>query len=130
MTRYFRFALLLSLLAGAMILSVGCGDDDNGTNSSNHAPAILSIAAEPDTFIVYNYTTITVTAEDDDNDPLSYTWDPRASWMLPLASSANILELSNCCEISQLTGGYVVVTVSDGQGGQAVDSIQIWIRPA
>ena len=128
--QYFRFCFLIGLLAAGLTLFAGCGDDDNGTNSTNHAPEILTITAEPDTFAANDYTTITVTAEDDDNDQLAYTWDPRASWMLPLTSSVNVLELTNCCAVTEIQTGYVVATVSDGQGGSAVDSIQVWVRPA
>lgn len=127
--RCLDLTIMLLFASLAAFMAFGCGDDDTGTDPNNHAPNILSITAEPDTFHAGDSTVITVTAEDPDGDGLHYAWDTHETWMIALPGSGNPLVLSNCCPITELRSGYVVAIVTDGRGGGARDSIQIWILP-
>lgn len=131
MYRLTLFKKLPALLLLAGLLWLSCGDDDdNVTNPANEPPVIDSMTASPDTFTEGGATTIAVFASDPEMDQLSYQWDTRESWLVPIISSANITQLSNCCNISQILDDYVIATVSDGNGGTAVDSIKVWVLPA
>jgi len=110
---------------------VGCGDDDKTVNPNNRPPVILSITADPDTFYMYGSTTITVEAEDPDDDPLTYSWDCSLcpSPIKYASASGNTAVLTNCCEISQITEVWAFAIVDDGQGGEARDSVYVVVRP-
>jgi len=120
-------ALILIALA---IVGFSCGDDDdNGVNQDNNPPTINSMSAQPDTFISYSVTTITVAAEDIDGDILSYEWTSSEDWLNPISPMGSIVEYTNCCAVSEIQSGWAIAAVSDGNGGQAVDSIQVWVTP-
>lgn len=118
------FLIVLSLL-----MYYSCGDDEKPVTPGNHAPVINSIEAEPDTFAANSTALIIVLADDDDGDELTYKWETPAQWLLPTPSGGNILEITNCCEITAVDSTYVRSIVEDGRGGVARDSIMIWILP-
>ena len=107
---------------------VGCSKDKS-TNSGNHPPTILSIVADPDTFVANYSTQITVMAQDPDGDQLHYNWEANAAWLLPLPGGGNKLMLTNCCEITEMKTTMVVAIVDDSRGGSIRDSIRIWVIP-
>ena len=123
----------LTTLAIIILAVVGfsCGDDDNdnGVNSDNNPPTISAISAQPDTFVSYSVTTVTVVAEDVDGDVLTYAWTSSESWLTPLPSLVSTVEYTNCCAVTEIQTAWAIATVSDGNGGQAVDSIQLWVTP-
>jgi len=125
-----RFKIIPWLLVLGLATMICCGDDDdNGTGSDNNPPTITLITANPDTFVADHMTTITVTADDPDNDPLQYTWDIDEGGYLVISATANMLEMTNCCVVSQTDSTMVHAIVSDGNGGQARDSIRVWVVP-
>ncbi len=124
-----RSKILFSLIL-AMALWLGCGDNDKkAVNPGNHPPVIDSVIADPDTFVSNSLTTITVTAHDPDDDALSYTWDTRGSWILPVTGAGNILQVTNCCPITEVTSGYVIAIVTDANSTSSRDSVCIWVTP-
>jgi hypothetical protein len=128
MHRFASSSTSVLLLLLSVVILFGCSDDDVA-DPENQPPAILSLVAEPDTFVADHIAVITVTAEDDDGDKLQYSWDMHGSWLLPLPSEGNVAEVTNCCEIDEMRTGMVVSRVSDGRGGEARDSVQIWVLP-
>ncbi len=120
------------LIPLAALACLSCGDDDKGTDSKNQPPVIISMVADSDTIIQYQKTSITVTAEDPDDDPLDYTWTATWPLDLPLSpSSPHVREVTTCgCQLSEPTAGTVGVTVEDGRGGEIRSSLQIWVVPA
>jgi len=112
-----------------VIISLGCGSDDKVTNSQNHRPVILALWADPDTFYEDHSTIITVIAEDPDSDALNYNWETRGPGLLALPGKANTLELTNCCPVVGPITAVVLSIVDDGRGGEARDSIRVWILP-
>lgn len=118
------FLVILSLL-----LYYSCGDDEKPVTPGNHAPVINSLEAEPDTFTANHTALIFVSAEDEDDDNLTYKWDTPAQWILPTPSGGEVLEITNCCEITAFDSTYIRSIVEDGRGGVARDSIMIWVLP-
>jgi len=128
--RLIRLSVLAAIIALLALAACSDDDDDKAVNSGNHAPEILSVTAEPDTFVAYTeQTTVTATAQDADGDPLTYSWQMRGSALQAINSWDNHVELTNCCPVTATTSAWVVSLVSDGQGGNATDSVQVWILP-
>ncbi len=117
------------------ILSVafcGCGDDDNGNpiaDPNNRPPVIESIVAVPDTFVAYTSTTLVATVSDPDGHSLQYNWQPRDNSLAPSGGGGASIQITNCCPITEEVSAFVVLTVTDGHGGQAVDSVQVTVIP-
>jgi len=131
MTNRHALARLATLIIVSAALCVACDVDLLlFTGAANQPPVISAIDAEPDTFYAEHVTRITVTASDPDGDNLTYEWDPNASWLLPMSSAGNSIDLTNCCHIDAMQTTFVHSIVSDGRGGQDRDSIQIWVLPA
>jgi hypothetical protein len=127
-SKHSRFVIMSLLLAASVWLC--CSDDnDNGVDPGNHHPVINAIEANPDTFLAGTSVIVTVQAEDPDGDPLDYGWSTPASWLVANFSSGNLVELSNCCAVAAIDSTYVRAIVSDDHGGEARDSIQIWVLP-
>jgi hypothetical protein len=49
--------------------------------------------------------------------------------LMEVFQAGNSYEVTNCCPITQLSMAYITSTVSDGRGGVAIDSVQIWVTP-
>ncbi|MFH1686317.1 MAG: hypothetical protein ABIE70_02195 [bacterium] len=121
-------ALLAALLA--LVIAACGGDDDTPFDSTNNPPVIDSMTATPDTFQADLQTTvIKAFAHDPDGDQLAYQWEDPGSPIQILDRAHNPTEASNCCHIDDVASVYCVVEVSDGRGGEAIDSVQIWVRP-
>ncbi len=87
--------------------------------STNTPPSILSLTANPDSVEENGTSELTCNASDPDNDNLRYTWD---------ASSGSISGSGNNVTWSapNSVGTYAVsCNVSDGNGGQDIQSINI-----
>jgi hypothetical protein len=108
---------------------LGCDKGKKVTNPRNQPPVISSITADPDSFIMGNSTTITVNASDPDSDALNYRWEAHGQELLPIPSGSNTLMLTNCCPIFEITSAVVLSVIDDGNGGEARDSIRVWILP-
>jgi hypothetical protein len=109
----------------------GCHKDDNPVSppdTLNHPPIIASLAADPDTFVMESSTLITATASDPDSDALSYSWELHGE-LQAIAADTNTVRVMNCCPILELTPATVLSIVNDGRGGEARDSITIWMLP-
>ena len=48
----------------------------------------------------------------------------------PTGVAGNTIEVTNCCAVTEVVSDIVVAIVSDGNGGEVRDSIDIWIAPA
>ncbi|MCK4856493.1 MAG: hypothetical protein KAT58_00830 [candidate division Zixibacteria bacterium] len=120
---------IVVLFTLAAVISFSCSQDDNGTNSQNHPPVITSLTADPDTFYAEQFTTITVIASDPDGDDLNYNWEAHGSGFMSIPSEPSTLVLTNCCTVTEPITAVVLSIVDDGQGGEAHDSVQVWILP-
>jgi len=128
------FRGFLPAIAGLAILLTlpGCGDDDSPTEPGNHPPVISSVVAEPDTFSRGGLCFITATASDPDGDVLNYAWDFHngSSLLEWITASGNSAVLTTCgCTIVDPVNAWVLATVSDGKGGQAIDSAAVVVLP-
>jgi hypothetical protein len=125
-----RFKIPAAFLMLVLVFILGCSNNDQPTSSNNQPPVIDSMTALPDTFVEDNMTTVTVFAHDVDGDNLDYNWTLRESWMNTVGGTDNVKQVGNCCPVATLSTGYVVVNVTDNNGGIVKDSIQIWVEPA
>jgi hypothetical protein len=98
-----RNLLILVSVTGLLLSGVAC---------VNYAPSISSVVAEPPTVLPRATSTITCTADDPDDDSLSYSWT-EDGWEIEGAGSTLIWTAP------RHEGTYVIgVTVSDGKGGE------------
>ena len=93
--------------------------------NENHPPTISSLTANPSSVDISQTTTITCIASDPDGDPLTYHWTknvgsfegntsgPSVTWRAP--STADIYT--------------ILCAVSDGEGGEDNESINIVVKP-
>ena len=111
----------ISLVACISILAIcfsSCKKDE-----SNGNPTIASVVVTPGTVNANGIVTVTVTATDPDNDPLTYAYTvtggsisgtgSSVSWTAPSAAGAHS----------------VSITVSDGNGGQAMSNGALTVLP-
>jgi hypothetical protein len=117
------------VIAGSVVCLSCSDDDDNAADSHNRPPQISSMSATPDTIMEGDITTVVVVAADPDGHSLSYEWESRASWLTALTVMNGTVEMHNCCPISGFDSTYVIVTVSDGHGAEASDSVEVWVVP-
>ena len=99
-------------------------EDEESTQ--NHPPVISSLIANPPSVDINQTTTITCSASDPDGDSLTYDWTvnagsfegdtsgPSVTWRAP--STADIYIVVGC-------------EVSDGEGGEDEDSVNIVVKP-
>ena len=130
MSRSFILTFMTPLILIIVVLWSGCGKDDKATDAQNRPPVITSLTAEPDTFHVNESTLITVIASDPDGDALNYNWEAHDEELLPMpGDDPNTIELIICCPILEPRTGMVLSIVDDGRGGEATDSVQVWVLP-
>lgn len=104
---------------------LGCvqPESDPVNASGNRNPVIESLVADPAVFNVGASSTVTVTATDPDNNPLTYQW--RASTGDIIGEGSTVLfSASFCCAGPNL----IWVTVKDNAGGSASRSLDIFIN--
>jgi hypothetical protein len=117
---------LLSILSIAVVMSIsligGCGDDD-GTNpppnNQNVAPAIDSLKIDAPIVAPSDTVAIRCFARDMDGDTLQYSWSVTGGTIDGTGSS-----------VGWIAGGAdgphpIIVTVSDGRGGAAKDTVSV-----
>jgi len=90
--------------------------------SINHAPVIEAVTAHPRKIDLGAGTHLACIASDPDGDSLSYTWSAAAGTLSDSGATA--------AWIAPLVEGnyYIICTVDDSAGGQAIDSIGIVVR--
>ena len=130
MNTYGKSVAMIALLAIGLVVSFGCGDDDNGVNSNNNPPVILSLTAVPDTIYASQSTVVTVEAEDPDGDDLQCGWEVHGLEMQPLSGTANSVELKPGCDcVEEITDVQILAIVTDSQDGQTRDSVLLVVLP-
>ncbi|PKP02907.1 MAG: hypothetical protein CVU14_02655 [Bacteroidetes bacterium HGW-Bacteroidetes-9] len=104
-----KLLTIIPLLAFGILISISsCKKDEENKN-----PTVTSVVVNPASVNANGIASVTVTASDPDNDPLTYSYTvtggaitgsgPAVSWTAPAAEGAHS----------------ITVTVSDGNGGQA-----------
>jgi hypothetical protein len=127
MNRYSGLLAVVFLAALLALMACGCSKSDD---PNNRPPVISSLVADPDTFYSYQFTTVTVTAEDPDGDKLEYLWESTESWLTAMPSQGNAVQLTNCCPVEEVKSAEVIAIVRDGRGGEARDSVTVCACPA
>lgn len=108
---------ILVLGWGVLVLFCSCGSDNkNAVGPQNQNPIISSIACDPDTVLLGETSTITVTASDPDGDPLNYAYTATGGTVSGSGNTAIFTTGNTPGDAS------VNVTVSDGRGGEAKSS--------
>src|SRR5581483_9261777 len=91
----------------------------------NSPPTISSCAADPATITVGQKSTITTTASDPDNDPLTYSYKTTGGRVTGTEATAQFDSTRTA------PGSYTVTChVSDGRGGETDSTTQVTVQPA
>jgi hypothetical protein len=115
-----KFLFLVALL-GAMLVIVGCGDDDDSDNTvepedyQNNFPTVQGILIDPNAPIYADDTVaLTAVSTDPDNDHLRYTWTKNAGTFNPIEAVGETINWT-----APSTRGTYQVTAfgDDGNGG-------------
>jgi len=113
-----RISTILVLIVIA--LAAGCGDDT--TSPGNTTVSITDTVADPNPVDPSGISTITCTASDRDVDDLTYAWDADQGTLS--GSGATVAWTAPLLE-----GTYEIwVTVDDGEGHTASDTVQVGVR--
>lgn len=113
------------MLTGLLLLLVsftGCAEPPPTGSSSGSSldPIINSLTADPPVVQVGFFCTLTVDAEDPEGDQLNYFWSTAAGYITGSGPVVRYAAL-NCCVGSNT----VTVTVKDGRGGSASQSVEV-----
>jgi outer membrane protein OmpA-like peptidoglycan-associated protein len=120
---------------GSYTATVTVDDGRGGTASAstdfqvaakpNSPPVISSCAANPPTITVGQKSTITTTASDPDNDPLTYSYKTTGGKVTGTDATAQF-------DSTRTAPGTYTVTchVSDGRGGEVDATTQVTVQPA
>ncbi len=109
-----------------MPLMLGCQEEDNPAEPSNHAPVIESIIADPDPALPRETVTLNCVASDPDGDPLSFLWTAPGGTF----HGGNIGDSVRWITPDSLGTYGLVVTVSDSQlSTQDHVIIEVTIKP-
>ena len=120
--------------AGTYTATVTCDDGRSGVANASadvaveekpNAPPTITCAANPATITAGQHSSITSTASDPDNDPLTYTYTTSGGKVT--GSGANVQFDST----GAAAGTYTVTChVSDGRGGEKDATTQVTVQPA
>jgi hypothetical protein len=110
---------LLSVLLSACIQPV----DEGSGGGGNRNPAVRSLTADPIAIPTGGLTSITVTADDPDNQPLTYHWSATSGDFLGDGPVVRYTA-SWCC----LGENQIRVTVRDNAGGSASREITVQVN--
>ncbi|HSK42341.1 MAG TPA: OmpA family protein, partial [Candidatus Binatia bacterium] len=120
---------------GKYTATVTCDDGRGGTaNAStdftveqkpNTPPVVTACDANPATITVGQHSTVTTTASDADNDPLTYSYTTSGGHVTGSGASVQF-------DSTGVTPGAYTITcsASDGRGGEAHASTQVTVQPA
>jgi hypothetical protein len=117
------FAVLASLL---VVPLVACGGGAPPTTTppptptGNQPPVIASLTPEATTLLTNTETKITCSASDPDGDTLTYTWSATGGTITGTLNNIAVWQAPNF--VGEFT---VTVTVSDGKGGTAAQSLTL-----
>ena len=122
-----RTILFLVVVAAAL----GCGGSGppGSVSSGNHTPVVTTSAAA-DAVVIGQSTQLSTTATDQDTDPLSYGWT-QTSPASPLGGFSSRSAASptwTAPTVAALTRFTLAVTVSDGRGGEATASVNVYVK--
>ena len=112
-------AFLLSFSALSCVQPTG----EPANTAGNRNPVIESVFADPPRMDVGSSSTVTVTATDPDNQPLSYKWVASTGDIIGEGSTVHYTA-SFCCA----GPNYIMVTVRDNAGGSTTQSVDIFIN--
>lgn len=121
-----RRALWCAALAALLAPLAGCFDGaqpGDGPTPGNQPPTITDLSASPTTITVAETSIITATALDPDGDPLSYSWSSPSGFLTGGGVSVTYWP-APCC----LGTWTITVTVSDGRGGSAQQSVNVTVQ--
>ena len=109
-----------SILGEAIELIEEEDDDDD-----NHPPTISSLTANPSSVDISQTATITCIASDPDGDTLNYTWIKTGGTFVGSTSGSSVTWTA-----PSTTGTYTILcAVSDGEGGEDNESVNIVVKP-
>jgi len=111
--------LMFVLTIGIAMVLTSCKKDEE----SNKAPTITSVVVNPGTVNANGMVSITVTANDPDNDPLTYSYTVTGGSITGSGASVTWTAPSTAGAHS------VTVTVSDGKGGTANGNGSLTVLP-
>jgi len=115
-----RYLIIVGIVAAAALISILLY-----TMLANHQPVITSLEAEADWATTSGSYQVTCNASDSDGDKLSYNWSTSTGNISGTGASVN-------WTAPPFEGSYnatVMVTVTDGHGGEVMESVTIRVRP-
>lgn len=92
--------------------------------SGNQPPTITDLSANPPTITTSETSIVTVTALDPEGDPLSYSWFQNSGGAITGSGASVTYWPASCC----LGTWTITVTVSDGRGGSAQQSVNVTVQ--
>lgn len=114
---------IIVVLAGITCWSCVQPASDAVNSTGNRNPIIESLTANPAAVNVGSSATITVSATDPDNQPLTYKWQASTGDIIGDGASVRF-SASFCCRGPNT----VTVTVKDNAGGSATQLVDVFIN--
>ena len=115
----FKPLIVVFILIGLSLSLTSCDILEILGIRKNRPPTIVSLTANPTSVSIRGTSTVTCNANDPDGDPLTYIW--QASGGIISGSGAIVTWTA-----PSVTGTYsVIVTVSDGRGGEDKRGVNI-----
>jgi hypothetical protein len=113
-----------AILAAAVLCCSCVQPPTDATNAAgNRNPIIVELTANPTAVNVGSSATISVTASDPDNQPLTYKWSASTGDIIGEGASVRF-SASFCC----VGPNIVIVTVKDNAGGSATQQVDVFIN--